>query len=101
YSQATGQNWRLPTDAEWAFAAAERFSGDVSSGADDAKNPALAWIARYREEAESKRAPDPEPKVKGSYGANSHGVFDLAGNVWEWTSNCYVRSRLAADGKTT
>jgi formylglycine-generating enzyme required for sulfatase activity len=27
-------------------------------------------------------------------------VFDLAGNVWEWTSDCYVRFTLAADRVT-
>jgi formylglycine-generating enzyme required for sulfatase activity len=98
YSEASGQHWRLPTAAEWAYAAAERFGGDVFSGSDDPDNPASAWIRRYREETESKREPDPEPKVEGHYGANSNGVFDLAGNVWEWTSTCYVRATLATDG---
>jgi formylglycine-generating enzyme required for sulfatase activity len=98
YSRETGQRWRLPTDAEWAYVAAERFGGDGFSGSVDPDNPAKAWIRRYREEAALKREPDPEPKVQGHYGANSNGVFDLAGNIWEWTSTCYVRATLAADG---
>ena len=97
YSQQTGETWRLPTDAEWAYVAAERFAGDEFS-AYDPKNPAAAWIRRYRAEAERKRAPDPQPKTQGHYGANSNGVFDLAGNVWEWTSTCYVRTTLSAAG---
>jgi formylglycine-generating enzyme required for sulfatase activity len=98
YSRETGQRWRLPTDAEWAYAAAERFAGEAFFGSVDPDNPAKAWIRRYREEAASKRKPDPQPKVKGHYGANSNGVFDLAGNVWEWTSSCYVRAALSGDG---
>lgn len=99
YSQRTGETWRLPTAAEWAYAAAERFVGDVATAADDPANPAKAWIRRYREEAERKRAPDPEPKAQGHYGPNSRGVFDLAGNVWEWTSTCYVRATVTASGE--
>jgi formylglycine-generating enzyme required for sulfatase activity len=99
YSRVTGESWRLPTDAEWAFAAAERFTGDLDVGAADPANPAAAWIRRYRTEAELRREPDPHPKAIGQYGANARGIFDLAGNVWEWTSTCYARVTLSADGK--
>jgi formylglycine-generating enzyme required for sulfatase activity len=98
YSRQTGQDWRLPTDAEWAYVAAERFTGDLFFGGKDPGNPAAAWISRYREESARGSAVDARPKPAGHFGANSRDVFDLAGNVWEWTSTCYVRSTLAVDG---
>ena len=97
YSKATGEAWRLPTDVEWAFAAGERFTGDIFIAADDPSNPAVAWIRRYRDEAERKRQADPEIKPAGFYGPNSNGVFDMAGNVWEWTSTCYFRATLTPE----
>jgi formylglycine-generating enzyme required for sulfatase activity len=98
YSRTTGESWRLPTAVEAAAAAAERFSGDAfSAAADDPANPAVAWIRRYQEEAAAKRPPDPKPKTRGHYGANTNGVEDFGGNVWEWTSTCYVRATLSTD----
>lgn len=99
YSTATGASWRLPTAAEWAYAAAERFVGDPAVAADDPGNPAVAWIRRYRAEAADRREPEPQPMPRGSYGPNSHGVHDLGGNVWEWTSACYARVTLDKDRK--
>lgn len=98
YSQATGDYWRLPTDDEWAFAAAERFRGGFEGTQADANNPAKRWLARYRAEAQLDRSPDPLPRSRGSFGVNSRGLADLSGNVWEWTSTCYVRAILTADG---
>jgi formylglycine-generating enzyme required for sulfatase activity len=97
-SQATGENWRLPTDAEWAFAAAERFADEaLGLDDDDGANPAARWLARYRSEA-GKAVPEPEPKPRGHFGANDNGLVDVAGNVWDWTTTCYVRASLNADG---
>jgi formylglycine-generating enzyme required for sulfatase activity len=92
-SGRTGESWRLPTDEEWSFAAAERLHDDALGLADDG-NPATRWLARYRSEAAGKAERDPQPKPLGHFGANSKGVEDVAGNVWEWTSTCYVNATL-------
>lgn len=99
YSQATGETWRLPTAVEAAAAASERFGGEsFSAAADDAANPSVRWLRRYREEAAAKRPADPEPKPRGHYGPNTLGIEDFGGNVWEWTATCYARTTLSADG---
>jgi formylglycine-generating enzyme required for sulfatase activity len=96
-SGKTGENWRLPTDEEWAFAAGERFTDDALALANNSANPAARWLARYRAEA-GRGERDPAAKPWGHFGANGKGVSDMAGNVWEWTTTCYARSRLASDG---
>lgn len=100
YSEATGERWRLPTDEEWAFAAGERFTADVEPSEEDPSNPARGWLSSYQREVDMGRKADPEPRSRGAFGANSKGIVDLAGNVWEWTSSCYQRSAISGDGKT-
>lgn len=97
-SARTGETWRLPTDVEWAYAAGERFRGDIESDESDPNNPALRWLAQYRIETALGRKPDPEPRVQGDFGINSKGVADVAGNIWEWTSTCYIHATMASDG---
>jgi formylglycine-generating enzyme required for sulfatase activity len=97
-SARTGQDWTLPTDAEWAYAAAERYADDALGLGDGEDNPALRWIANYRQEAARNRTADPDPRPLGSFGANSNGVMDMAGNVWEWTDTCHRRIHLDAAG---
>lgn len=99
-SDVTGDRWRLPTDEEWALAAAERFVPDIEPTEEDPDNPALAWLSSYRREANLRRKPDPFTKSKGAFGENSNGVADIAGNVWEWTSSCYMRVALDEHGES-
>lgn len=97
-SHKTGEGWRLPTDEEWAFAAAERFS-DEGVDPDGSSDAIARWLARYRSESEAAKGRDPEPKPQGHFGANSNGLHDVGGNVWEWTTTCYRRVALDKNGR--
>ena len=48
------------------------------------------------------RAPRPRAderlKPLGAFGANEYGVYDLSGNVWEWTDSCFVRYAVGPSG---
>jgi formylglycine-generating enzyme required for sulfatase activity len=98
-SSRTGVRYRLPTDEEWAYAAGSRFKDDAMPNF-DADDPAKRWLARYDREAGEQQPTDREPRSVGSFGANENGLLDLAGNVWEWTSTCFVRRALDAAGTT-
>lgn len=95
-SERTGESWRLPTDEEWAYAAAERFSEEALGKDGDT---IARWLARYRAESETARGRDPEPKPRGHFGPNSNGLYDVGGNVWEWTTTCYRRVALDEHGR--
>ncbi|HEY2138085.1 MAG TPA: SUMF1/EgtB/PvdO family nonheme iron enzyme, partial [Xanthobacteraceae bacterium] len=88
---------RLPTDTEWAYAAGERFAETASDSA--LGDPGQRALARY--ETESSRDGDVEKVAQplGTFGINHNGLADVAGNVWEWTDSCFVRSRLDEAGR--
>jgi formylglycine-generating enzyme required for sulfatase activity len=98
FSQRSGVEWRLPTDAEWLRAAADR-SVDDGFGADaNGADPSRRWIASYRREVALRGDADLEQHPRGHFGVNSVGVSDIAGNVWEWTQSCFQNGTLNADG---
>jgi formylglycine-generating enzyme required for sulfatase activity len=97
-SRATGMHFRLPTDEEWAYAAAERFSDDALPQGDVPSDPGRRALARYESETSRDDTTVPTPQLIGTFGANSNGLLDMAGNVWEWTDTCFRRSALDAAG---
>jgi formylglycine-generating enzyme required for sulfatase activity len=98
-SRQLGVTYRLPTDEEWAFAAGTRFFDDGFP--DAAIDPAQRWLRQYELEADREDALDAAPRAIGSFGANENGIFDLSGNVWEWTDTCFVRHASYVTGAET
>ncbi|MFD0915419.1 SUMF1/EgtB/PvdO family nonheme iron enzyme [Pseudahrensia aquimaris] len=95
----TGVTWRLPADTEWAYAAGSRFFDDAKGIETSQSDPSKRMLSKYQQSIDLDRDADPIVRIRGGYGANENGLFDLSGNVWEWTSTCYKRSKVSQDGK--
>lgn len=100
-SRRTGDAWRLPTDVEWAHAAAEMFRDDALGVEGDPANPATRWLAEYAAGSARGRDLDREIRPVGMLNVNSLGVRDIGGAVWEWTATCLRRGELDASGRIT
>lgn len=82
-SEQTGQQYQLPTEAQWEYVARAGTRTDFWWGNDSAKcNNANCCLSQTWMEKQTLPV--------GSYKANEFGVYDTAGNVWEWTASNYV-----------
>lgn len=98
-SQRTGQRYRLLTESEWEYAARANTTGyfawdaaanDESCKSANGADEEIRKIFGYFPGASACSDGFMLTAPGGTYRANNFGLHDMYGNVWEWTSDCYV-----------
>jgi formylglycine-generating enzyme required for sulfatase activity len=88
-SKLTGKTYRLLSEAEWEYATragsttAYYWGDQIDTGKADCIGCGSQWDAK-------------QTAPVGSFSANAFGLYDMAGNVWEWIEDCYQDSYSGA-----
>ena len=95
--------YRLPSEAEWEYAARAGTTTKFYWGDDDAAAPVHAWFNANSgcQNIKGLLCDDGQTHPVGAKPPNAFGLYDMAGNVWQWTEDCYDNSYagVPADGR--
>ncbi len=87
----TGKKFRLPTEAEWEYAAR---GGNQSKGYKYSGSNNISEVAWYRDNSKSKTHP------VGQKRPNELDIYDMCGNVCEWCQDWYSISAYSSNSQT-
>lgn len=104
-SEVTNVPFRLPSEAEWEYAARAGSDASYSFGNNAAtlcdygnvadSSTTIGWRTRLCADGFETTAP------VGSFKPNAFGLYDMHGNVWEWLSDCWFHDYEGAPGDSS
>jgi len=111
--ELTGEDYRLPSEAEWEYAARAGATGpffwgdDIAASCEHAnvRSPGAQVISRRQAAADLGGFPcddgEAHSSPAGRYRPNAFGLHDVQGNVWEWVADCSHKNYegAPADGR--